>query len=94
MPDDMPPDIASLIRQTVRTRVPDSWYSAHAAEVGDDVAVGGSGLGLDSVAIVELLLECEAAVGVPFPAAIFDDGPLTVGRLIAHATLHARTGTG
>jgi acyl carrier protein len=75
-------DVVTVVRNTVRARVPDAWYGR---DLPDDTAVGQAGLGLDSIAIVELLLDCEAALGVPFPAAIFDSGPLTVRRLIDHA---------
>lgn len=75
-------DVAAIVRDTVRARVPDAWYGR---DLPDDTAVGRAGLGLDSIAIVELLLDCEAVLGVPFPAAIFDTGPLTVRRLIDHA---------
>ena len=51
-------------------------------------------IGYDSVRLVELFIECEAAFGVPVPGEILDAGPLTVGRLVAHiqAALSARTG--
>jgi acyl carrier protein len=75
-------DVAAIVRDTVRVRVPDGWYGR---ALPDDTAVGRDGLGLDSIAIVELLLDCEAALGVPFPAAIFETGPLTVRTLIDHA---------
>ena len=75
-------DVAAIVRDTVRSRVPEGWYGR---DLPDDTAVGRTGLALDSIAIVELLLDCEAALGVPFPAAIFDGGPLTVRTLIDHA---------
>jgi acyl carrier protein len=75
-------DVAAIVRNAVRARVPDA---SSGRDLPDDTAVGRAGLGLDSIAIVELLLDCEAALGVPFPAAIFDTGPLTVRRLIDHA---------
>ena len=49
-----------------------------------ELALGAGGLGLDSIAVVELLIECEAAVGIPFPPSLFDDGPLTIHRLVTH----------
>ena len=47
--------------------------------------LGPNGLGLDSVTIVEILLECEQQFDMPFPTSLFDAGPLTVGRLVDHA---------
>jgi acyl carrier protein len=40
-------------------------------------------VGYDSVRLVELLIECEARFGVAVPGGILDEGPLTVGRLVA-----------
>lgn len=48
--------------------------------------LGANGLGFDSVTIVEVLLECEQHFDMPFPASLFDAGPLTIGRLVDHAT--------
>ncbi|MCL4813367.1 MAG: acyl carrier protein [Vicinamibacteraceae bacterium] len=53
--------------------------------LADDTRLGAQGLGFDSVSIVEIILECEAALGIAFPATLFDDGPITVGRLKRHA---------
>ena len=52
---------------------------------GRDQRLGADGLDLDSVTVVEILLECERQFDMAFPASIFDAGPLTVGRLIDHA---------
>lgn len=52
--------------------------------LGNDVPLGTGGLGMDSVAIVTLLLECEARWGVSFPAELLDQQPLTLGRLVDH----------
>ena len=53
---------------------------------GLEQRLGPNGLGLDSVTIVEVLLECEEQFDMPFPTSLFDAGPLTVGRLVDHAT--------
>lgn len=82
MPHHSEQDVAAAVRNAIVARANGSW---RAQDVGDDTAIGSAGLGFDSIAIVELLLECEAALGIPFPAAIFDAGPLTVRRLIDHA---------
>jgi len=53
-------------------------------ELHDTVRLDGPGLGLDSVARVELLLACEERFGIPFPAALLDEADLTIGRLVEH----------
>jgi acyl carrier protein len=75
-------EAAAKVRQLIQLRAPLVWRDR---ELLDGVALGRDGLGLDSIAIVELMLACEAALGIPFPATLFDTGPITVGRLIAHA---------
>jgi acyl carrier protein len=69
----------------VTARVPVSWRNR---SVPLDVPLGSDGIGLDSIAIVELLLDCEAVLAIPFPPEIFDAGPLTLRRLVAHADRH------
>ena len=60
-------------------------------ELTSDVDLGPAGFGLDSISLVELLLICEEHFGVPFPFSLFDDGPMTVGRLVAHAQSSRQT---
>ena len=50
----------------------------------EDLRLGAGGLGLDSIAMVEMLLDCERRFGVPM-AGLLEGAPLTVGLLIAHA---------
>jgi acyl carrier protein len=40
-------------------------------------------LELDSVALLELLLECESLAGRPLPARLLEGGALTLGQLLA-----------
>lgn len=54
-------------------------------ELRDDLDLGPAGFGLDSISLIELLLVCEDHFRHPFPYTLFDEGPLTVGRLVAHA---------
>ncbi len=70
------------VMRTIRERAPLAWRDR---ELPVDLTLGGGGLGLDSIAIVELLIACQSAVGIPFPPALFDSGPLTVGRLVDQA---------
>lgn len=47
----------------------------------DELVLGADGLGLDSIAIAELVLACEVHFAVPL-AHLLEAGPLTVGRLV------------
>jgi acyl carrier protein len=76
-----PTDLAAVVRRTVRQHVPSAWQTR---DVPDTTPLGRDGLGLDSVGIVELLLDCEQASGVSFPMAAFGERPLTVGILVEH----------
>lgn len=82
MTDLAPDDVAVVLRRLVGERLP---VSMRGQAVADDLPLGSRGAGLDSIGLVELLLDCEAALGLPFPAEVFDNGPLTVARLITHA---------
>jgi acyl carrier protein len=53
--------------------------------VPGDVALGAEGLGLDSIAIAEVLLDCEHRFGVSV-ISLLEGEPLTVRRLVAHLT--------
>ncbi|MBK5260362.1 MAG: acyl carrier protein [Thermoanaerobaculia bacterium] len=50
-----------------------------------DTPLGSRGLGLDSIAIVEVLLECEERLGIVIASDLLDGESLTVGRLIGRA---------
>lgn len=52
-------------------------------DLPDELALGADGLGLDSVAIVELLLACEIACGVRLAPDIFEGTGVTVGALVS-----------
>jgi acyl carrier protein len=54
-------------------------------ELSEQVSLGSEGLGLDSIEIVELLLDCEEQVGRDVnPDALLETGPISIGRLIDH----------
>lgn len=57
---------------------------AQGAVLADDLPLGPGGLGLDSIALAELLLECEARFGLATAAELLAGPPLTVGRLVTH----------
>ena len=78
-------DIEETVRDLVRSRAP--LARAH-AELADDLRLGPGGLGMDSIALVELLLDCEQRFGFRSgswrPGELLEGPPLTVGRLVAH----------
>lgn len=51
-------------------------------EICAGTSLGGGGLGLDSIALVEVLLECEDRFGVEVAAEVLAQSPLTVGLLV------------
>lgn len=51
-----------------------------------DVVLGADGLGLDSIAIAEVLLECEHRFGVS-AVALLEGEPLTLTRLVSHVVV-------
>jgi acyl carrier protein len=75
--------LAAELRGLILTLMP----SADSSDVDlvDDLPLGEQGLGLDSVALVELLVACEARWKVPFPATLLQES-LTVGALTRHLT--------
>jgi len=74
------PPLDAAVRELIRVRA----QLAAGAELPDGLLLGASGLGLDSIAVVELLLDCERRFGVPRPVELLDGPPLTVGRLVDH----------
>jgi hypothetical protein len=63
------------------------WPGRFGAEaLSGDVSLGHDGLGLDSIELVELVIECQERVGLPTSEAVglLEAGPLTLGRLIDH----------
>jgi acyl carrier protein len=52
-------------------------------ELRHDLDLGSAGFGLDSISLVELLIVWEELCGCRIPYTIFDEGPVTVGALLA-----------
>ncbi|HYC59816.1 MAG TPA: phosphopantetheine-binding protein [Thermoanaerobaculia bacterium] len=52
-------------------------------ELSNDVTLGSDGLGLDSIAIAEVLLDCQQKFGVSVTG-LLEGEPLTLRRLVAH----------
>lgn len=72
---------AADVRRIILTFVPASWNEE---DLVTDLPLGAEGLGLDSVALVELMLACERQWNVPFPPELLEQGPLTIGTLVDH----------
>jgi acyl carrier protein len=75
------PAIQDAVRDLLRSRAP---LARGRAELPDELRLGAGGLGMDSIALVELLLDCEERFGIPRPVELLEGEPLTVGRLVAH----------
>ena len=71
--------IDEVVRDLVRSRAP----LAREADLPEDLRLGAGGLGLDSIALVELLLDCERRFGVSMAAELLEGPPLTLGLLLA-----------
>ena len=76
-------ETAAVVRETIATL-----WSGRFDQSGlrDEVSLGGDGLGLDSIEIVELVLESGERLGMPGYDAdeLLQDGPVTLGRLVDH----------
>lgn len=76
-------ETAATVRDAIARLWPDRF---DAGQLQDDVSLGEEGLGLDSIEIVELLLDSADRMGrTGYDAdALLDGGPVTLGRLIDH----------
>ncbi|HEY3567703.1 MAG TPA: hypothetical protein VGP73_07200 [Thermoanaerobaculia bacterium] len=74
-------DLENTVLDLIRSRAP----LAGTRELTDDLRLGAGGLGLDSISLVELLLDCERRLGPMNVAELLQGPPLTVGLLVAHA---------
>jgi acyl carrier protein len=82
---------AQEVRDLLRSRV---LRASDGIGLPDDLRLGPGGLGLDSIALVELLLECEQRFGEPLAAELLVGEPLTIGRLVERIDRgRAKTGT-
>jgi acyl carrier protein len=78
-------NVETIVRDIVRARAPH-------AELSDDAAFGSDGLGLDSISMAEVLLDCEERFGVDVTD-LLEQEPLTLRRLIAHISAEVRQET-
>jgi acyl carrier protein len=68
-------DVARGVHRILSTR-------DHGMNLADDLPLGATGLGLDSIALVEVLLECEDAFGVSIATELLAGPNVTIGSLI------------
>lgn len=71
------PELIAAITEIIATRSPNV---SGEEPLEDHMALGAEGLGLDSIAIVEVLLECEARFGVR-TINLLEGETITVGRI-------------
>lgn len=67
------------IHDLVRIHAPSYWRSR---PVFDHTRLDDSGIGFDSVGLVELLVACESELGVALPVDLRLDDGMTVGQLV------------
>jgi acyl carrier protein len=79
--------IDEIVREILRGRASGL---AVGEELPDDLLLGAEGLGLDSIALAELLLDCQQRFGVSV-VALLEGEPLTLGRLVAYLERETRT---
>lgn len=80
-------DVEGAVWDLLRSRSPLARSRGElSGDLGDlgDLRLGPGGLGLDSIALAELLLDCERRFGLATAAELLAGPPLTVGRLVAH----------
>lgn len=81
--------IEPIVREIVRARASGA---VAAQEFPLDTTLGADGLGLDSIAIAEVLLDCQQRFGISVTSLI-EGEPLTLGRILAHIGARLEQGT-
>jgi hypothetical protein len=76
---DEEPDLERAVRDLVWRR---ARLAGAAAELAGDFRLGPGGAGLDSITLVELLLDCEERFAVSLGLALLEGPPLTLDRLV------------
>jgi acyl carrier protein len=76
-------ETATIVRGVVASLWPGRFDDS---ELVEQVSLGEEGLGLDSIEIVELVLECSERLRIPGYDVdeLLEAGPVTLGRLIDH----------
>jgi acyl carrier protein len=76
-----PGPTGAALHELLRAHSP---LAASHSELPAELPLGAGGLGLDSIAVAELLLACERRFGVAPGAELLAGPALTVGGLLAH----------
>lgn len=76
--------IEPIVREIVRARAS---RAVTAQEFSSDTLLGADGLGLDSIAIAEVLLDCQQRFGISVTSLI-EGEPLTLERILVHIDAH------
>lgn len=74
-------NIKNQICRKITEHIP---YDLDENNISEDLPLLENGLGLDSIATVELFFKFEEVFGIPFPPELFEGMPLTIGKLIDH----------
>jgi len=75
-------EMGRAIEDEVRALLRSRTLLAPGPALAEEVRLGAGGLGLDSISLVEVLLDCERRFGLPPLIDLLEGPPLTVGRLI------------
>lgn len=73
-------EVSASVYSILRARSP-------GVDLTHDLPLGAGGLGLDSIALVEVLLECEEVFAADLATETLAADPLTVGALIERVAL-------
>ena len=72
-------DVAHEVRSIIKSRSPSARTTG---ELADDLKLYDGGLDLDSLSLIELILECEKRFTVKISREFLDAGNFTLGALI------------
>ncbi len=84
-PAELASDTSERLLAVVRQHLPSFWRER---PLPPDLRLDDSGIGLDSVDLLELLIACEREVGCELPPDLLLDDAMTVGGLIAKLQAH------
>ena len=80
-----PPDLRATVLQALRRFLP----GENVEEMSPDLPLGSGGMGLDSISIVEFLLECENRTGID-TSGLFEEKEMTLGRVFEYLEARAK----
>lgn len=83
---------AEITKQIYRHIIDQIPFPLEEDEFHDALPILKDGLGLDSIAAVELFFKLEDVFGIHFAAEFFENTPLTVGKLVDHIMDNSNSG--